>query len=156
MPSPAHVRAHILVVDDHEAIRDIVKVILEQHGYRVSQAANGSDAIHKSVALKPDLVLLDLAMPGVNGAEVAVTLHEAMPDMPILVLTMYEGAAEKLLGEELWHFGISGVISKINGLNTLIERVEKILFPHKAAQALGPIPLTPNGNATAEMKSKKA
>ena len=131
-------RGHILVVDDYEPIRNIVRTLLEQQGFRVSEAANGSDAIIKASAINPDLILLDLALPGVNGAEIAKTLHEKLPSVPIVVLTMYVGVAEKMLGSSLAAFGITDVISKSTGLNSLVERVEKVLFPQQVAQVVSP------------------
>lgn len=136
MPSLTKCRGHILVVDDYEPIRNIVRALLEQQGFRVSEAANGADATIKASAISPDLILLDLALPGVNGAELAKTLHQKLPSVPIVVLTMYEGIAEKMLGSSLAAFGISDVISKSTGLNSLVERVEKVLFPQQAAQVV--------------------
>lgn len=154
MAESEYVRAHILIVDDYQPIRDIVRTLLERNSFRVSEADNGSTAIHKALTLKPDLILLDLAMPGLNGSEVAKVLRQQLPRVPIIVLTMYEGAAEKLLGNQLAHFGITAVISKSTGMNQLVECVERVLFP---VSAIGPKPkASSNGHATIATNSAKA
>ena len=120
MPISTQSRAHILVVDDYEPIRKVVRSILELHGFHVSEAATGPDAITKAFTAEPDLLLLDLAIPGVSGIGVATFLRQQLPRLPIIALTMYESVAEETLGDGFAIFGISDVVSKSTGLNSLL------------------------------------
>lgn len=70
--------------------------------------------------------------------QIAKTLRETLPSVPIVVLTMYEGVAEKMLGNGLGAFGISDVISKSTELNSLVQRVEKVLSASRTAQVPRP------------------
>jgi CheY-like chemotaxis protein len=61
----------VLIADDHPVLRGIMRSRLENQGFEVSEAANGAEAVHKAEEVKPDLVVLDLAMPVMNGLEAA-------------------------------------------------------------------------------------
>lgn len=79
----------VLIVDDHEYLREAYVMLLEQCGYRVLQAANGGEAIRIVREKRPDLVLMDLAMPVVDGLEAAESLKQ-YPDtarIPIIAIT---------------------------------------------------------------------
>src|SRR3977135_3666114 len=83
-------RRRILVIDDGDCVRDIIRLFLEKEGFEVcGEAADGVDAIEQAKKLKPDLIVLDLAMPRMNGAEAASILTQAMPMVPIVLLTLY-------------------------------------------------------------------
>jgi CheY-like chemotaxis protein len=84
----------ILVVDDEDMIRSIVRLYLEHGGYQVIQAANGPEAIEKYRTEKPDLVVTDIAMPDMSGFDVAKQIRaiqqsENRPRIPIIMLTAY-------------------------------------------------------------------
>src|SRR5579859_842092 len=82
-------RRRILIVDDGDAVRDVIRIFLEKRGFQVcGEAADGVEAIEKAKALKPDLIILDLAMPRMNGMEAASVLSSIMPSVPIVLLTM--------------------------------------------------------------------
>src|ERR1700730_16944422 len=84
-------RRRILIVDDGDSVRDIIRIFLEKEGFQVcGGAADGVEAIEKAKALRPDPIVLDLEMPGMNGVEAASVLNGTMPGVPIIVLTMYE------------------------------------------------------------------
>ena len=88
----------LLVVDDHPLTRDALAALLEQHGFAVvGQAADGEEAIERARALQPDLVLLDLSMPGVDGLAALPRLRAAAPGCEVVVLTA-SGTEENLLG----------------------------------------------------------
>src|SRR5262249_17413642 len=78
--------ARILVVDDEEAIRRLLKLVLTRGNYDVLLAANGDEALDRAVEFKPDLVILDLALPGLAGLEVCRELRSWLT-APILVLS---------------------------------------------------------------------
>jgi CheY-like chemotaxis protein len=123
--SPKSLRGRVLVVDDYQPVREIVRTFLEGRGFEVSEAVDGLDAIGKAGALSPNLVVLDLAMPGMNGVEVASVLHQNLPNVPIVALTMYEQFFEPVLASAV---GVSAVVSKGDGLSKLVECVESLIF----------------------------
>jgi len=91
--------AAILVAEDHEDSRDALRALLEAVGYRVHLAHNGREAVERALALKPDLVVMDIMMPEMDGLE-ATRLLRASPDfrqVPIIALTAMEGARERAL-----------------------------------------------------------
>jgi DNA-binding NarL/FixJ family response regulator len=88
----------ILIVDDHPLTRDALAALLEQHGFAVvGQAEDGEQAIERARELDPDLVLLDLSMPGLDGLEALPRLRAAAPRCEVVVLTA-SGTEENLLG----------------------------------------------------------
>src|SRR5947207_5488736 len=88
----------ILLVDDHPLTRSALSALLQQHGFDVAgEAADGEAAIAKAAELRPDLILLDLSMPGLDGLSALPRLREAAPDCEVVVLTA-SGTEENLLG----------------------------------------------------------
>ena len=87
----------ILIVDDHPLTREALASLLEQHGFNVvGQASDGAEAIAAASRLRPDLVLLDLTMPGMDGLSALPTIREASPESEVVVLTA-SGTEENLL-----------------------------------------------------------
>lgn len=82
----------ILIADDHALVRQGAKVVLQARpGWRVvGEAANGREAVQKAIALKPDVVVVDIGMPELDGVEVARQIREGVPSTKVLVLTMHE------------------------------------------------------------------
>jgi CheY-like chemotaxis protein len=117
----------ILLVDDSDFERFTIRAAVEGlTDFRVcGEAANGVDAIQKATELKPDLVVMDLAMPLMNGLEAATRLKNALPGIPIVLLTLY---AEQVHGLRS-SFGIATVLSKVDGLAPLLECLERLLGP---------------------------
>jgi DNA-binding NarL/FixJ family response regulator len=94
-PMPA---TRILIVDDHPLTRDALVALVEQNGFEVAgQAADGEAAVRLAAELAPDLILLDLSLPGMNGLEALPRLREAAPAAEVVVLTA-SGTEENLLG----------------------------------------------------------
>ena len=79
--------ARVLVVDDEREIRDVLTDYLEGEGCAVATAANGGDALESVRRAPPDVILLDITLPGVDGLEVLRRVHRDHPEIPILVLT---------------------------------------------------------------------
>ena len=81
--------AHILVVDDHEDSRDVARMVLEHAGYEVSVAETGTEAFQLAVTAQPDLVLMDIVLPEIDGLEVSRRLrnHAVTRDMRIVAVT---------------------------------------------------------------------
>lgn len=109
----------VLIADDHAAVRSAVRARFEGCSeFAAGEAENGADAIVKAQELKPDLIILDLSMPVLNGFEAAKLLREALPTVPIFLLTAQcTKAVEKAAVEA----GIRAVFSK-----------EELGFPHGA------------------------
>jgi DNA-binding NarL/FixJ family response regulator len=92
------VSERILIVDDHPVTREALAALLQQSGFTVAgQAADGETAIEQAAELAPDLILLDLSLPGMNGLEALPRLRAAAPAAEVVVLTA-SGTEENLLG----------------------------------------------------------
>ncbi len=92
--------AHILVVDDDEGIRSLVKKYLNENHYLITTAENGEDASEKIKIIKFDLIILDIMMPGKNGLEF-INEHINELDTPIILLTAKGEANERVEGLEV-------------------------------------------------------
>ncbi len=79
----------ILVIDDEAAVREVFSKALTFSGYTVETAANGEEGLQRAQASPPDLVFLDLRMPGMNGVEVLRHLHADSPALPIYIVTAF-------------------------------------------------------------------
>src|SRR6266478_2635386 len=124
-PVPASSPGKVLLIDDGDAVRDVIRTFLEKRGFQVcGEAADGIDAIEKAKTLKPDLIILDLAMPRMNGMEAASILSRIMPGVPIVLLTIYGDFMGASLAAAS---GIKAVVSKTDGLNKLVACVESLL-----------------------------
>src|SRR5918911_2689805 len=89
--------SRVLIVDDHPLTRSALAALLAQHGFEVAgEAADGSEAVTAAERLQPDIVLLDLSMPGLSGLEALPRLREAAPSCEVVVLTA-SGTEENLL-----------------------------------------------------------
>jgi len=116
----------ILIADDGDAVRQIIRAFLEARtDFEVcGEATNGVEVIGKAKELRPDLILLDLAMPLMNGVETASVLNGLMPEVPIVLYTMYDDAVGKSLASAV---GVTAVISKPDGIGKLVECVQSVL-----------------------------
>jgi DNA-binding NarL/FixJ family response regulator len=116
----------ILVADDSDITRKITRLFLEvQLGFEVcGEAVDGTDAIEKAKELKPDLIVLDLAMPRMNGIEAARVIKGMMPQMLIVLFTLYEETVGNALVSAV---GIDAVLSKPDGGWKLVECVRTLL-----------------------------
>jgi len=110
----------ILVVDDEEAILEIIKFNLVKEGYSVAVARDGDEALTKAYTIEPDLVLLDIMLPKMNGFKVCEKIRENY-NMPIIMLTAKEEEADKVLGLEL---GADDYMTKPFGVRELLARVK--------------------------------
>ena len=110
----------ILVVDDEKSIVDILKVNLEKSGYKVIEAYDGITAIDKALNENPDLVLLDVMLPGADGFSVCRKIRETS-NVPIIMCTAKEDEVDKVLGLEL---GADDYMTKPFSLRELMARVK--------------------------------
>ena len=115
----------ILIADDNASVRKGLRQVLEEHeGWTVcGEAEDGLAAIEQAKQCKPDLVLLDLAMPHLNGLLAAARISKLLPGIPIVMLTLYD---TPYLRAEAKNVGILQVISKSDS-RSLIARIEALL-----------------------------
>lgn len=113
----------ILVVDDKERLRTMVKSYLNQEGFRVVTAGTGRDALFKARDEKPDLIVLDLMMPEMDGHEF-MRQHHREADTPIIILTAKVEETDRVLGLEL---GADDYVTKPFSLRELAARVRAVL-----------------------------
>lgn len=116
----------ILVVDDEQDIVDLISYNLSKEGYVVSTASNGTEALEIAEAQRPDLVILDVMMPGMDGFEVCRNLRQrsTLSGTAIMFLTAKSGEIDQILGLEL---GADDYIQKPISPRVLIARVKTIL-----------------------------
>ena len=119
----------VLIADDNIFVRDVIRTFLhDQAEIEVGgEAVDGVETIEKTRQLKPDLVLLDLSMPNLNGAEAALVLKNTMSDVRIIMFTMYSSKISPSLTSAL---GADAVLSKPDGMGHLVESINAVLRPH--------------------------
>ena len=116
----------VLVVDDHEVIRRQLRLLFNSDpAFTVcGEAIHGVDAIQKAQQLCPDLIILDLAMPEMNGLEAASALRHILPDVPIFLLTVHFSRELELTA---FGSGVCAVFSKHDDLDSLVARARQEL-----------------------------
>jgi two-component system alkaline phosphatase synthesis response regulator PhoP len=116
----------VMVIEDEKEIRDLVRYNLERAGYRVTSVADGDEGLRRLFASRPDLLVLDLMLPGKNGLEILREVRgESMTrDLPVIVLTARSAEMDKLLGFE---HGADDYLTKPFGPRELVARVQALL-----------------------------
>lgn len=117
----------IMIVDDEPDTVDLVKLVLETEGYETSVAYSGQEALDKINVERPDLVLLDIMMPQLDGWAVRkeIVENEDTKDIPVVMLTAKAQPLDKMIG--LHVVGVTDYITKPFGRQELIDRVRKVL-----------------------------
>jgi DNA-binding response OmpR family regulator len=115
---------NILVIDDDESLRDTITVMLEQEGFRVCSAADGRTGFEKALTIKPDLLVIDLRLPGMTGTEICKQLRGAQIQTPILVLSAVGDEVDKVL---LLEIGADDYVVKPFGRRELLARIRALL-----------------------------
>jgi DNA-binding NarL/FixJ family response regulator len=92
------------------------------------EATNGLDAIAKTEVSRPDLIILDMSMPGMNGFDAATMLRKTMPQVPILMFTAHDCPVVESKAASV---GIRGVFSKYTGINALVAQASALLSPSR-------------------------
>jgi len=115
----------ILVADDHHVVRTGLRALLEsKSGWQVcAEAANGREAVEKATALKPDVAVLDIGMPLLNGVEATRQIHKLSPQTEVLILTMHDS---DLLVQEVLEAGARGYILKDDADRNLLAAVDAL------------------------------
>ncbi len=126
----------VLIVDDEPTLRDTLAEALEQDGLRVVTAADGREALDRFRAEQPDLILLDLMLPGLSGIEVCRIIRQES-SVPILMLTARDSELDKVVGLEL---GADDYVTKPFSLRELQARIRAVLRRIDAGAPSGPAP----------------
>ncbi|MFG3106312.1 response regulator transcription factor [Streptomyces tendae] len=133
-PAPAPAPARILVVDDDPTVAEVVAGYLDRAGYRVDRAGDGPAALARAAAYRPDLVVLDLMLPGMDGLEVCRRLRGRGP-VPVIMLTARGDEDDRVLGLEV---GADDYVTKPFSPRELVLRVESVLRRTRPAPAPRP------------------
>ena len=116
--------ATILIVEDEHAVARGIQYALQQEGYEVAVARSGEEGLEIATHQAPDLVVLDVRLPGMDGFEVLRRLRAAGAKMPVLVLTARDDEVDKVIGLEL---GADDYLTKPFGLRELMSRIRALL-----------------------------
>jgi two-component system, OmpR family, response regulator MprA len=117
-------KAHILLVDDDPRITDLLRRVLAYEGYSTASAASGTEALNRTLERPPDLIVLDIMLPGLDGLEVAQRLRAAGDQVPILMLTARDLVADRVKGLET---GADDYLVKPFAPEELVARVKALL-----------------------------
>jgi DNA-binding NarL/FixJ family response regulator len=131
-PTPNGSRPRVLLVDDHQLLRQAVRRALEDAGMEVvAEAGDGSEAVRLATEIVPDVIVMDVSMPVLDGVEATRRIHSNNPDMPIVVLTMH---GEDTQRRDALAAGASGFLTKDVSMQDVVRTVH---------QACGDVALSP-------------
>ena len=129
----------ILLIDDEQSIADVVIYALEEHGFRTLAALDGDTGLAQFQRDKPDLVLLDLNLPGLSGLDLFAAIRKQKPTFPVIMLTSRGDEPDRVLGLEL---GADDYVTKPFSPRELVARVKSVLRraapPHPTSFQHGP------------------
>ena len=125
---------NILVVDDEPQIRRVLRSTLSFRGYTIGEAASGEEALERIRKLKPDLILLDVNLPGMSGVEACREIRR-FTDAPIIILTVRSAERDKVMALDA---GADDYVTKPFGIEELLARVRASLRRHPSAEGLAP------------------
>ncbi len=114
----------VLVVDDEPNIRELVEVALKFHGCAVAVSASGKDALHQTESYEPDLIILDVMLPDMDGFEVCRALRTDGNDVPVIFLTARDTTSDTIRGLTL---GGDDYVTKPFSVEALVARVRAVL-----------------------------
>lgn len=126
--------ARILIIDDEPQIRKLLKVTLQAHQFEIHEAENGEDGLQQALQAPPDLIILDLGLPGLSGIEVLHRLRE-WSCTPIIVLTARDREEAKI---EALESGADDYVTKPFGMGELIARI-RVALRHAAHTVNDPV-----------------
>jgi two-component system nitrate/nitrite response regulator NarL len=115
----------VLIVDDHEVVIQGIMSLLQEHEeyILVGRATNGQMAVEQARALKPDIIIMDISMPGMNGLEATRKIKEFSPEVRIIIYTMFSDPEHTL---ELFKSGISAFVLKDGPVSDLIQALTAV------------------------------
>ncbi|HZU26836.1 MAG TPA: response regulator transcription factor [Bryobacteraceae bacterium] len=116
--------ATVLVIDDDESLRDTVHLLLEQEGFRVLTAADGNSGFNQALTARPDLIVVDLRLPGMSGVEICKQVRASGINTPLIVLSAVGEEVDKVL---LLEIGADDYVVKPFGARELLARIRAVL-----------------------------
>jgi len=126
--------ANVLVVDDEPQIRRVLRSTLSFRGYTITEATSGEEALQLVPKLKPDLILLDVNLPGMSGVETCREIRRSS-DAPVIMLTVRNAERDKVVALDA---GADDYVTKPFGIEELLARIRASLRRHPSADALPP------------------
>lgn len=118
--------AQILIVDDSPTEAHVLKGMLEKHGFEIETAENGAEGIERAKELKPDLILMDVVMPGPNGFQATrqLTKDSATKDIPVIIVTTKDQETDRVWGMRQ---GAKDFLTKPVAEKTLMDKINAAL-----------------------------
>jgi DNA-binding response OmpR family regulator len=144
--------AEVLVVDDDETVASVVVSYLERAGHTTRQIGDGLEALHAITAQQPDLVVLDIMLPGLDGLEVCRRIRAQWPQLPIVMLTALAEPDDRIAGLEL---GADDYVTKPFSPRELALRVDSVLRRSAGASTTAKKVLTA-GDITVDVAARRA
>jgi len=130
----------VLLADDHKIVREGLRRIIEESGEMevVAEAENGNGAIRSALEKNPDVAVIDISMPGVDGLEVTSIIKRHLPNLPVLILTMHDEEQYVVKAVEI---GAMGYVTKQSAPEQLVDAIKKLnsggrYLTEKASEAL--------------------
>ncbi len=115
----------VLIADDHAIIREGLRSLLENRGIQVMDIAkNGREAVEKAIALKPDIVMMDISMPDLNGVEATAKIRAEVPHTRVIALSMH---SSKKIVDKMFDSGASGYILKESAFDEIYDAIQEVL-----------------------------
>lgn len=141
-------KTRVLLVDDHAILREGLRALLQISGdiEVVGEASDGREGIDRAVALRPDIVVMDVSMEGLGGYEATIEIRKLLPDVKVLVLTQYE---DRSYVRRFLQAGVSGYLLKKSAGSELVSAIRAVarggvvLDPEVAREALAGASATP-------------
>ncbi|HBT48030.1 MAG TPA: hypothetical protein DEA73_09205 [Peptococcaceae bacterium] len=114
----------LLVVDDEPGVRLLLELLFREEGFQVAVASNGLQALRQIHSFQPDVVIMDVKMPFMDGLEALPRIKASAPATKVIMVTAYLGAAHE---KELWKHGASGFLQKPFDLEEIKAEVRRVL-----------------------------
>ncbi len=115
----------VIIADDHAIIREGLKSLLEKKGIKVLDIAkNGREAVEKAIALKPDIMMMDISMPGLNGVEATAMIRKEVPHTRVIALSMH---SSKNIIDKMFASGASGYILKESAFDEIYDAIQGVI-----------------------------
>lgn len=141
-------KLRILVIDDELQIRKLLRVALTGHGYDVTEASNGMDGLIEATGCKPDLIILDMGLPDIDGVEVIKRLRE-WSKIPVIILSVKDREVDKVAALDA---GADDYVTKPFGMGELLARIRAAL---RHSPGVGDEPVLEFGDLTVDLAHRK-
>lgn len=120
-----HMELKVIIADDHAIIREGLKSLLEKKGIQViGIAKNGREAVEKAISLKPDIMMMDISMPDLNGVEATARIRQEVPHTRVIALSMHSG---KTIIDKMFASGASGYILKESAFDEIYDAIQGVI-----------------------------